>query len=127
MGDSSEVRFFGRQMSPLLAVIAFDAVALGIVMGLTVVSGGFDGGVVAGGLSIILFFAIMAWFFIALRGTGYRSPHRLYDAEFHAIQVDQQIMQAGEIRPRTSPRGLHLTMLGIVVSLGVLMFVFASV
>lgn len=108
------------------AVVTVDAAVLAVVLGLTFASGGFDGGVVAGGLALPVFFAMMAWFYVAIRGSGYRPADRMYDAEFHAIQVDQYIQEPGAVRPRRMPRHIHAIMGGIVISLVVLMLVFGA-
>lgn len=110
----------------VVAVALVDAAVLALVVGLTLASGGFDGRVVAGGLSLVLFFAMTVWLYVVLRSSGYRSADRIYDSEFHAIQTDQQLQTPGELAPRRLPRGLHATMGGIVVSLVVLLFVFTA-
>lgn len=116
--------WLASQRKNLLWILAIDAVVVALVLGATLASGGFDGGVIAGGLAIALFLALMVWFYVGLRAAGYRTWDRIYDSEFHAIQTDQQLQQPRPIEPRRMPRGVHLTMAGVVVSLVVLMFVF---
>lgn len=110
----------------MVTVAVVVGLTVGVVLLLTLASGGYDGSVVAGGLSLALFVAIMVWFALGLRGFGYRSPHVLYDAEFHAIQTDQQLMEPGPLRPQRQPREMHYAMGGIVGVLLVLVFVLAG-
>lgn len=110
----------------LFWIVAIDAAVLAVVLGLTMASGGFDSGVVAGGLAMALFLMMMAWFYVGLRAAGYRSWDRIYDSELHAIQTDQQLQPPRAIEPRRMPRSVHITMAGVVFSLVVLMFLFSS-